>query len=64
MGICPNEEECSKRQLSHLYRTGLFGLCLRLASYPVSFLTPDLPKDPPQHAGTTLFQDACQPRDL
>ena len=36
MGICPNEEECSKRQLSHLYRTVLLGLCLRLASCLVS----------------------------
>ena len=42
VGICPTAEEYSKWQLSHFYRTVLLGLCLHLASYLVSFLTPDL----------------------
>ena len=63
-GRPPSEEECSKKQLSHLYRTVLLGLCLPLVNYLVSFSTLDLPWDLPQHACTTSFQDGFQPRGL
>lgn len=39
------------------------GLCLN-GQLSCFLLTPDLPWDCPQHAWATLFQDACQPRDL
>ena len=53
-----------KRRLSHLYRAVLPGLCLPLANYLVSFFTPDLPYNPPQHICIALFQEGFQPRGL
>ena len=41
-----------KRQLSHLYRSVLLGLCLPLANYLVSLPTHDLPWGPPLGAYT------------
>lgn len=39
-------------------------LCSPLANYLVSFFTPDLPDNPPQHICAALFQDGFQPRGL
>ena len=44
MGVPPSEEESSK-ELSHLHRSVLLGLCLLQANYLVSFSTSDLPWD-------------------
>ena len=66
MGILPNEE-CSKEAVN-LYRAVLSGLCLPLANYLVSFLTPDwsmiLPKMRAQlfaDSDPTIEPEGCVP---
>ena len=49
-----------KRQLSHLYKSVLPGLCLPLANNLVFFTTPDLLWDPPLGAHAPLSQDGFQ----
>ena len=46
-----------RRQLSHLCRAGLPGLCLSLTNFLVSFSTPDLSWDPSLGTHTPLSQD-------
>ena len=53
-----------KRPLTHLHSAVLRGLCLLLASYLLSFSSPDLSWDFPQHVCATFFQDGFQPRGL
>ena len=49
-----------KRQLSHLYKSVLPGLCLPLVNNLVSFTTPDLPWDPALGVHAPLSQDGFQ----
>ena len=55
----PSEEESSK-ELSHLHRSVLLGLCLLQANYLVSSSTPDLPGTLPWGAHAPLRQDGSQ----
>ena len=57
----PSSEESSRETVKSSV-LGSSSRSLPLASYLISFPTPDEPEDPPQHACATFSQDGFQPK--